>query len=86
MYNINFTINLHKIFNNLDSLRKNLRKLYKTKGKLARVIYCRKIKKSNLCAHINSSGKIIITGGKNEEKINDFFESFYQELLKSKIV
>ena len=88
IYNVNFMINLRSILNNLKSLtknNKNVKKLYFKRGNLARVTFGIKNHKSKLCSLIHASGKIIITGGKNENEIQNFFDYIYPEILRAKI-
>jgi transcription initiation factor TFIID TATA-box-binding protein len=81
---VNFKIPLSKLFVHLNKICKTGEIVKKPKQHPG-LIYKKKIENSNICYVFYNSGKITITGAKEEEHIHEAFKNIYPELLKVKM-
>ena len=81
---VNFKIPLTKLFVHLNKICKT-GEIVKRPEKHPGLVYKKKIENSNICYVFYNSGKINITGAKEEEHIHEAFKNIYPELLKVKM-
>ena len=83
-FDIGSTLPLRKLYSHLAELKETEVKVYYNSELYPAITYKKKVDNSNMTLLIYASGKIIITGVRKKEHINNLFNHVYPELVKFK--